>query len=303
MSAPGYARNSLLPAIADVQSGVTEQVMEKMAEELGWKDGRSDDVQRIVKKVGCSEVVALAAFHIHQSFNEAHREFLFTAEWLVAAVNAVAACITRDQAKHKLDQMYKSTRAPKRDLIGLSIDEDRHFAGISVRGQCGPWVKTLCWRDPRVRPLLDQNGQCRQQLSIVKATGEFKIFTKQLAIENTVQAAARNGLCWAVAELERLGFGDCIHIHDEILLIVDRNRDAVLRAREALLSVVGPKSNHPLSWACLVKPNEISITQSLWESDDDIALPHTDSVTGLVVGNDRWGKIERNEPGCLEDLP
>jgi len=230
-------------------------------------------------------------------------EFGFTAEWLVDAVNAVATCNTRDQAKYKLDQTYRYSRAPNRNLIGLSIDEDRHFAGISVRAQCGPWVKTLCWRDPKVRALLDQNNQCRQQLSIIKATGEYRAFTKQLAIENVTQAAARNGLCWAVAELERLGFGDCIHIHDEILLIVDRNREAVLHARDAMISVVGPNSNHPLSWACLVKPNEINVTQSLWESDDDIAPPHLDSSTGQVIGNDRWGKIERNETGCLEDLP
>jgi hypothetical protein len=76
-------------------------------------------------------------YHIHRSFNNAHQEFGFTAEWLVDAVRAVAGCVTRDQAKFKLDQQYNYSRAPSRNLIDLSIDEDRHFSGISVRARCG----------------------------------------------------------------------------------------------------------------------------------------------------------------------
>jgi hypothetical protein len=140
------------------------------------------------------------------------------------------------------------------------------------------------------------------RLSILKSTGQIKTFTRQLAIENITQAAARNMLCWGVAELERLGFPNCIHVHDEILIITPRNREAVLAAREAMLKVFGPHGNSPLGWATLVKPDEISITESMWEEETDIMLPFVNKE-GKTIGNDRWGKIERNEPGCLNNLP
>jgi hypothetical protein len=130
-------------------------------------------------------------------------------------------------------------------------------------------------------------------VTIKKASGLIKPFTRQLAIENVTQAAARNAMCRGVAALDALGYRDVIHVHDEVMLLVRKERAAVLAARDALTKVFGPGHSMPMSWAILIKPEEITLTTSLYENEDDV-----DPKKG-----DRWGKIERNEPGCLEGLP
>jgi len=291
MGPTGYGK-TLLTAMSDRRSGITEEVLSKIAEGLGWpRPGYAE--RRIIERLGCSATVANAAYHIHSAFNQAHQEFGATASWLVDVVGAVASSVSKDQAKYLIDRAYTRRGAPNRNMIDLSIDEDRAFHVPSVRVRCGPWVRTICWREPKLRRIMVTDEYLK--LSIIKSTGQFKPFTTPLAIENVTQAAARNMLCWGVAELEKLGFPDVIHIHDEILIITPRNRDSVLAAREALLKVFGPGGNGPLGWATLIKPNEISVTGSLFEDEMDIAP--------RPAGGDRWERIEGNETGCLEDLP
>ncbi len=295
MGPTGYARQSLLTAMADKTSGVSEEVLKKIALELHWTDPSGDrsPTKKVIADLGCSYIVALAAYSIHKSFNRAHPEFSMTAEWLWRTINSVASCATKDMAKRTIERAYEMTTAPDPSMLTLSIDTDGAFSRPSVRVACGPWVPTVCWREPKMRPTDFSNGPTDLKLTVLKATGQFKPFTKQLAIENVTQAAARNSLCWGVAKLDQMGWGDCLHIHDEILLIVDRKRETILAARDAMVSVFGPGSCHPLNWACLVKPSEISVTESIYESEDDF---------NPKKGN-RWGRIEENTPDCLENLP
>ena len=302
MGAAGYAK-TLLVAMADKKSGVNEEVVKKIAVDLGWQEPNGGALNRIQEKLGCTRLVALAAFHIHQSFNKAHPEFSMIADWIVRAVDSIAGCYTDDQAKRILDVMYNSVYAPDRDLIGLSIEPDPLGRRWSVRVACGPWVPTVCWREPKVRPTNFIDGASDKKLTIIKATKQFKPFTRQLAIENVTQAAARNMLCWAVAELDKAGFPDVLHIHDELLIIVPRKRENVLAARDAMVKIIGPNGYAPLGWAVLVKPSEISVTESMWESEEDITPPYLDKKTNTMKGGDRWGKIERDDPGCLDNLP
>ena len=118
-----------------------------------------------------------------------------------------------------------------------------------------------------------------------------------------VQSAARNALCTGLLQLDDAEYRDVLHIHDEIMLIVPREREAVLHARDALLDVYGPKHTMPYAWSILVKPSEVSVTASLYEDEDDFAVPYLHAKSNTMRGNDRWGKIERNELGCLEQLP
>jgi hypothetical protein len=145
----------------------------------------------------------------------------------------------------------------------------------------------------------------RLALTVRKANGTMKAFTKQLAIENVTQAAARNQLCWGLLELEKKGFPDLFHVHDEVMVLVRKNRNDVLAARQALLDVFGPNApGKPLKWATLIKPEEISVTQSLWEDEIDLVEHYKDKKTGLMLpGGNRWGRILANESGCLENLP
>lgn len=198
--------------------------------------------------------------------------------------------------------MASVSNAPDPNRIRLSIDTDIGLLP-SVRVNCGPWPATLTWREPDMRVLSSTNDQSTC-LTIRKANNEAKRFSRQLALENVTQAAARNALCEGLLRLKRqYGHADILHVHDEVLLLVPRRRDAVLAARAALLGTFGPGHQHALGWAVLMKPDEISVTATLWEDENDIALPKFDPKNGLITGNDRWGKIERNEPGCLDGLP
>jgi hypothetical protein len=141
----------------------------------------------------------------------------------------------------------------------------------------------------------------RSRLSILKASGFDKTVSKQLAIENVTQAAARNALCHGILQLaHEFGWHNILHIHDEIMIICDKNQVAVLAARDALLRVFGPKSNHPMTWAVLIKPDEVSVTSSMWEDDLDLQPP---TEKNKFKGFDRWRKIEQGTPDCLDNLP
>lgn len=305
MSAAGYAK-VLLKAIA--MGDVTEEGLMEIIVSLNWEMPRGNNVERIVNKLGCSTVVAVAAFHIHRVFQEAHPEFAMISEWLVSTVSAVAQCGTAyDSCQLALDKMFESPKAPDRNMIDLFLDIENGRVP-SIRVKCGPWVPTVCWREPKMRLVgFNKEGFAGDsKLTIRKASGQMKPFIKQLAIENITQAAARNSLCRALIELKRRGYEDVLHVHDELLLIVPKFRSAVLHARDALLEVLGPDAPpdvKPMRWATLIKPSEISITQSMYEDEDDVAKPYPDKKTGEMRGNDRWGKIEAGVAGCLDNLP
>lgn len=298
-----YARQNLLPALADKKSGTNEEVLHEIARKLDWKDPNGDGVKKVIEMLGCSHIVALCSYHIHKAFNVAHPEFAMTADWLVSAVTSIASVLTREQGDELIDKLYQQSRAPDRNMIGLEIDKDKTFDVLSVRVRCGPdWCPTVIWRAPRTRPTNFIGGASERKLTILKANKQFKPVSRQILIENTVQAAARNGLCRAVAELEKLGFPNVLHIHDEILIICEKSQKEVLAAREALIKVSGPKSTNPLGWACLINPSGINVSQSMYEDEEDSMVPKLDEKTGKMVGGDRWGRIERNEVGCLDNL-
>lgn len=307
MSATGYAK-VLLRAIAS--KDVTIEMLYEIAMQLKWMDP-GQQVDRIIEKLGCQRIVALAAFHIHRAFNAAHPEFEITANWLVRAVmSVVSSHIEDDQwehAKYALDRLRESTHAPDPNMIYLDVDPDRSFNHPSVRVKCGPWAQTLCWREPDMRRTMFDNVLSEPKLTIRKSNGTYKPFTPQLAIENVTQAAARNALCYGLLQLEKMGYQDILHVHDEIMLIVPRTREATLKAKDDLLAVYGPKADKPLKWAVLIKPDEVTLTQSLYEDENDVAVTvrkkRPDGTEYEEPGPDRWGKILRAEPGCLENLP
>jgi hypothetical protein len=252
-------------------------------------------------------VVALAAYHIHRVFNEAHPEFGVLGRWLVGTIMQVAQCpadkIGRVAAAEAIERAYGLPSAPDRSMVNLSIDDDPIPRYASVRVACGPWVPTICWREPRMRINPFDTEARGPRLTIRKAAGAqgtFKAFTQNLAIENVTQAAARNALCMGLERLEAMGYKDVIHVHDEIMILTKRDRESVLAARKALLDVFGPGHSLPYGWSILVKPEEVSVTESMYESELDLEPP---TEKNKFKGGDRWGHIERNEPGCLENLP
>ena len=301
MGAPGYA-NVLLGVLADKKSKVTEEKLYEMSINLGWR--KNHRLNYIREKTNCSEIVALAAYNIHRLFNETYPEYTRVADWLFNAIETMAQVCggSADNAKSVIERLYAQTTAPDRNKIGLEVDPDERD-GVSVRVRCGPWTPTVCWRQPLVRSVY-KDDRAEPKLTILKATGEQKPFTKQLAIENVTQSAARNALCYGLLELKKRGVMDILHIHDEVMIITDRKRDAVLAARQHLIDVFGPGNNHPMDWAILIKPEEITVTESMYEDEVDVAVPKLNKETGkMSEGNDRWGKIQRNEPDMFVGIP
>lgn len=297
-SAGGYAVG-LSIALGDPKSGITLPVLQSLLDQAP----RLPDaylVKRIVERKGCTALVATAAILVHASFHRAHPEIEMTAAWLVDAVRSVAACRGDvAAAREELDKAHRQPRAPDPKYLRLFLDTDTGELP-SVRVQCGPWPAMLTWREPAMRTLSDG----REGLSILKAYKEPRAFTRQIAIENVVQAAARNGLCLGLLALrDQFGYTDILHVHDEVMLVVPRQRDTVIAARAALLSIFGPTGTHPMGWTMLMKPEEITVTQSLWEDALDVAVPRLDPATGLMLGGDRWGRLERNDSDALADLP
>lgn len=325
MASTGYAK-VLLTALSDPGSGVTEDLLRQTILESGWGRPDGGQIEQIIEKLGCSQVVALAAFHINRVFNEAHPEFKQTAYWLVDVVKSIASCgtgsIGRDAAREAIELAYAKSTAPDRNLINLFIDDDPLPRYPSIRVACGHWGPTVCWREPYMRRNPFDPEDRGPRLTIRKSAGRvgtFKSFSPQLAIENVTQAAARNALCMGLLKLKSRGFMDVIHVHDEIMIICKRDRDSVLAARDALLWAFGPKHDMPYAWSILVKPEEVTVTQSLFEDEDDIAEfitkkdPTDPKKKKLILGADgkpakfpgghRWHKIEQNLPGCLDNLP
>lgn len=311
MSAFGFAQ-VLLRTCADPTSKVTEATLKEMILSLRWPAPPDASMQIIHERTGCSPTIAVAAWNVHRIYNQTYPEFGRVADWLVRCVDVVAsvgdARFTTDpfarfsRAQFLLDEMANSTRAPDKNKIRLFIDDDYRADSPSIRVACGPWPATVCWREPLVRSnkFID-NGKPR--LCILKANGCEKNVTKQLMIENVTQAAARNALCYGLLRLEKEhGVRDVLHVHDEVLLIVDKNREAVLKAKDQITKVFGPNAGNPLDWAILIKPEEISITQSLWEDEDD--LKHEfDKEKQIWKGNNRWGKIEAGTADMFDSLP
>lgn len=316
MSATGYAK-VLLSTLADKNSGVTEKTLRDLVVTNRWNLPDNDGVTNVIRALGCSQTVALSAYSIQRIFNETFPEYSKTAGWIVGIAADCARFgpgqIGVDACNQMIDSSYRMPAAPKRELINLTAFNDGLNDFSSLRVGCGFWPGTLTWREPKNRVI--DFGDRRQALTIRKASGELKPFTRQLAIENVTQAAARNAMCMGVEKLETLGFKDVLHVHDEVLIIVERKRLAVLAARDALIQAFGPEHGMPWSWSILVKPDEITVTESLYEDEDDIAVTVTrkgddgnvildaDGKPTKFPGPDRWGKIERDEIGCLANLP
>jgi hypothetical protein len=306
MSVAGYAAVLLTEIANDAKRAaekgkkpnLTVESLRELAEKNGWGTPPDRIMSFVRRKLNAPTSVIIASYHIHLLFNKTYSEFGETADWLYNAVvefaKVPAGAIGVDYAHRLIDKMYQYSRAPDRNLLGLELEDDGLSEYPSLRVRCGPWSRSLCWREPRLRAVAyEDSSDGGLKLTILKQTGVPKIFTRNIAIENVTQAAARNSLCWGILALKKRGFLDVFHIHDEIFIIVPKTREAVLAARQAMIECFGPDHGMPWGWAVLVKPSEISVTQSLYEDEDDI-----DPRIG-----DRWGKIERNEEGCLANLP
>lgn len=109
-------------------------------------------------------------------------------------------------------------------------------------------------------------------------------------VHNCVQSAARNAMCQAQLALRDRGYAHQLTVHDEIMLVGQRKPEAVLQARADLIDVLGPNKLPNWLWSVCVNPDEINVSQSLYEVDMD------------KIAKGWWTRLP-TEPQLLESLP
>jgi hypothetical protein len=274
--------NELMKALADPEMKLTLDAFQQIADSQGWfldTYGRG-----AMTKTNCPEAVARVAQGTHRAFHTVHPELRELAQWLECVVTDCARAL--DPA-YVIDMAYQQPGAPDRRMVDLQW-EDTPDLERSVRVRVGDWTQpTVTWRDVGVRFVSDYGtGMCLS--SRQSGSKGYRPLTKNILIENLVQAWARNALVKGKLELDRRGYPYILSVHDELLLAVPADRDSVLRARNDLLEVFGPHNQLGYEWACTINPDEINVSKTLFEQELGVAW---------------WERLRTGDVTTLQEIP
>lgn len=270
----------LLRAVADPTFGVSLDDLDRVCREQNWTMPKDRYARAAMTKLSAPWQVAAVAYETREKFHALHAEFFRVARWLERSVARLTA--TANIAR-VLELVYEDPAAPDRNKIELGVDE--WIQGRSVTVRLGGWpTPTVVWRDLAIR-----NTPLGPGLTYASGSKGYRKVTMQLLIENITQSCARNALCKGVLALNDLGYPYVLNVHDEIQPIVPRRIDAVLEARQCMIDVFGPGNTLGYDWAVLIRPGEITITQSLWEDEALCAA--------------LWRRIEAGDTTALQELP
>lgn len=263
--------------LADPTAGVTLADVARICEEKHWGPSVKAYVKGAQTRTNSPWQIATVALETREAFHRAHHEFFTTAFWLERTVSKVTGALDPERV---LDSCYALDGAPDRDMIDLSIDKDLEYPSVRVR-LFGWSMPTVTWRHLSVsHPGVDGLG------AVTANKGPRRVY-QSIFIENAVQSGARNMMVKAKHALEKRGWPIIMSVHDEIKLIVPKERGAVLKARDDLAEVMGPALGY--KWAFFAKKSDISISASMYEDEDDSKL--------------RWPKIEAGTEDCFLALP
>ncbi len=273
---------TLLKAMAQPDSGLSIADMTALADVQGWQMNRYVKAQST--KANSDPAVGRVASGSHAAFHKVHPEFGSFADWLVDSVTE--ACRS-GHPQAALDAMLRDPRAPDPALVRL-LWENAPDMENAVRVQIGGWdMPTVTWRDVGVRFVEGQGtGMC---LSYRQAGSKgYHSLYRSICVENVVQSWATVALRRAKLALANLGFPACLSVHDEILIPTPCDRDSVLRARDALLTTLGPGNSLGYGWACIINPDEINVSKTLYE---------------VELGRGWWSALEAGSDDGLKSLP
>lgn len=274
----------LLKALADPTFGVTVADLEAVVVAQGWAAPNTRYFKAAVTKTRAPLAVAIVAYHMRELFHRMHPEFERLARWLESVVATSYSSMDPDAA---IERAYRMPQAPDRRLLDITFDRSFGPGVKTLRVRCGPWHQpTVTWRDLQMR-----ETDYGVQLCCLHQTKGWRPLTKNVAIENITQAAARNAMCEAQLRLRERGYPYQLTVHDELMLIVPRTRDAVLKARADLLDVLGPGNALGWAWTTLVNPEEINVSGTLYEQDMNKIAPNW------------WARLADGEAALLETLP
>lgn len=303
MSMPRFAEE-LLRGLADPAFGITLADLERVVGDMKWtmptgKDGGR--ARKAVTDLRCPETVVIVAYHMHRLFHEAHPEFGRTARWLEATI---AACLRSLDPVATLDDCYQQPNAPQRHLIDLRFMGDAFGPGTKSFGvHCNGWPHpTVIWRDVGVRECLIY-GKVGMAVTAMHARKGFRPLTKQIVLENVMQSAARCAMVEGQLMLEE-EWPYQLTVHDELMLAHEQTPERTLAAREAILSVFGPRTGklcERWSWAAIANPDEINVSKSLYEVDVGKLLPEVNGKS--QPSSAWWQQLGEGNASLLESLP
>lgn len=248
----------LCRGLSDPTFKVTLADLDAICKSNGWTLPKRDNyINRIRRETRAPETVICVAFHTRRLFHQLHPEFF----QLAGRIDSGMA-----EALRSLDP-GDIIAAMSTDRLEFIYDDTRYGPGVkSVRARCGLWdMPTVTWRDLCFRETRDGG----YSLHCMHSTKGYRTLTKNIILENLTQSAARNALCKGQLQLQDMGYTHQLSVHDEELLVVPRNEDAVRAARQALLDVYGPGNALGYDWAICIDPAEINVSRTLYETETD----------------------------------
>lgn len=275
------------PRVPGQRADLTIDDLARVCQTNGWQFPNGKYAARILRETGCDPIVLTAAFHTREAFHRVHPEFRQLADWLMSVCEETSRAA--DPAS-MIDQMYTMPTAPARHLIDVRYTDE--FEGRSLRITCANWPHSgVVWRDLGVREI-PIRGVC---LSVMSGNKGYRAISPSICLENCVQHAARNATCQAKLALEDR-YPYILSVHDELMPIVPRTREAVLQCRKDLLDVMGPNRLPGWGWSILINPEEINVSQSLYEVDLGKFVPSGKNL-------DWWAALEAGQTSLLDTLP
>jgi hypothetical protein len=277
------------PRKGQTKADLTVDDLAAVCHENHWQFPSGKFIRNIMSKTGADPVVITAAYHTREAFHRVHPEFKQLAQWLMALCEEVSRSADPAAA---VDVMYTLPTAPDRALVDCQYTDE--FEGRSVKVRCGNWpTTTVVWRDLGVREV-PQRGFCLTSMAGAKG---YRAISPAICVENITQSAARNATCQAKLALEDR-YPYLLSVHDEIMPIIPRTREAVLQCRHDLLDVLGPNKLPGWKWSILIDPREINVSSSLYEKDMSTLLPG-ENRTNL----EWWAQLEAGDETLLDNLP
>ena len=283
MSFPRFVEE-LLKSLADPSFGVTVADLERVVIDQKWGPPNTPYFKGAMTRTRAPLAVGIVGWHMRELFHRLHPEFERFARWLEMVVSHCYAALDPEAV---IERAYAQSNAPDRELVDVQWAGDLYGPGTkNLRVVCGKWHQpTVTWRDLQMR-----ETEYGVQLCCLHHAKGWRPLTKNVMIENIVQSAARNAMCEAQLRLRAMGYPYQLTVHDELMLIVPRDPAVVLGAREALLKVLGPGNDLGWGWSILVNPDEINVSQTLYETDMD----------KLCKG--WWGKLAAGDHTMLDLL-
>jgi len=249
-------------------------------------------------KLGVPDALVTAAFHSHRVFHAIHPEFGNFARWLERAIKSIVAAPESVRERVVEEKIWGMRFAPDRDWFDMHLDPG--LEGVSLAVTVGPWGRTVVWRDLAVRETPFGWG-----MTAVQAGNKgYRSLTKNLLIENPTQSLGRNAVAAAKLALEKRGYDYVGDVHDELFLVVDRTREAVLKARQDLIEVGGPGNSLGFKWSFLLDANEFSCTESWYEDSMGKLLPEAaDPGADMAsLDNQWWDRLRDGDESLLDNL-